>query len=47
MMGTLIDLGKGKLTLETIKQSLEHDYFIKFEYIAPAAGQILNNKKFE
>lgn len=46
MMGTLIDLGKGKLTLDTIKQSLEQDCFIKLEYIAPASGLILNNIEF-
>jgi len=46
MMGTLVDLGKGKLTLETISQSLEQDCFIKFEYIAPASGLILNNIEF-
>jgi tRNA pseudouridine38-40 synthase len=47
MMGTLLDLGTGKLTLETIKQSLEHDCFIKFEYIAPASGLILNSIEFD
>ena len=47
MMGTLIDLGKGKLTLETISKSLEPDCFIKLEYIAPASGLILNTIEFE
>lgn len=47
MMGALIDLGKGKLTLETIKQSLEQDCFIKLEYIAPASGLILNSVEFQ
>ncbi|CAH8285964.1 tRNA pseudouridine synthase A [Mariniflexile fucanivorans] len=46
MMGTLIDLGKGKLTLQTIRQSLEQDCFIKMEYIAPASGLILNSIEF-
>lgn len=46
MMGTLIDLGKGKLTLDTIKQSLEQDCFIKLIYIAPASGLILNDIEF-
>lgn len=46
MMGTLIDLGKHKMTLETIKSSLEPDVFIKMEYIAPASGLILNNIEF-
>ncbi|MCH4553798.1 tRNA pseudouridine synthase A [Aestuariibaculum lutulentum] len=47
MMGTLIDLGKGKLTLEDIKYSLQQDVFVKMEYIAPASGLILNNIEFE
>ncbi|WP_157206525.1 tRNA pseudouridine synthase A [Mariniflexile maritimum] len=46
MMGTLVDLGKGKLTMATIKQSLEQDCFIKLEYIAPASGLILHNIEF-
>jgi tRNA pseudouridine38-40 synthase len=45
-MGTLVDLGKGKLTMATIKQSLEQDCFIKLEYIAPASGLILHNIEF-
>ncbi len=47
MMGTLIDLGKHKLSLETIKQSLQQDVFVKMEYIAPASGLILNKIEFE
>lgn len=47
MMGTLIDLGKGKLTLEDIKASLEPDNTIKMEYIAPASGLILKSLKFD
>lgn len=47
MMGTLIDLGKGKLTLETIKQSLQLNCFIKLEHIAPASGLILNSIEFK
>lgn len=46
MMGTLIDLGKGKITLNTIKQSLLPNSTIKFEYIAPASGLILNKVEF-
>jgi tRNA pseudouridine38-40 synthase len=45
-MGTLIDLGKGKLNLETISKSLEQDCFIKMEHIAPASGLILNSIEF-
>ncbi|MDO5980541.1 tRNA pseudouridine synthase A [Flavivirga spongiicola] len=47
MMGTLIDLGKGKLSLEDIKTSLLPNSSIKMEYIAPASGLILNNIEFE
>ena len=47
MMGTLIDLGKGKITIDTIKKSLEQDNFIKLENIAPPSGLILNKIEFE
>ncbi len=47
MMGTLIDLGKGKLTLEAIKTSLQPDSNVKMNYIAPASGLILNKIDFE
>lgn len=47
MMGTLIDLGKGKLSLQDIKNSLKPDSKIKMNYIAPASGLILNSIEFE
>ncbi|MBJ6368684.1 tRNA pseudouridine synthase A [Snuella sedimenti] len=47
MMGTLIDLGKGKLSLEDIKNSLKPDSTLRMEYIAPASGLILNKIEFE
>lgn len=47
MMGTLIDLGKGKLTLQDIENSLVPNNKIKMDYIAPASGLILNNIEFE
>ena len=47
MMGTLIDLGKHKLTLADIEYSLQPDVFVKMEYIAPASGLILKNIDFE
>ncbi|MCF7568691.1 tRNA pseudouridine(38-40) synthase TruA [Sabulilitoribacter arenilitoris] len=47
MMGTLIDLGKGKLSLNDIKLSLKEDTAKKMDYIAPASGLILNNIEFE
>ncbi len=47
MMGTLIDLGKGKLSLEDIEASLQPNSDIKMEYIAPASGLILKKIEFE
>ena len=46
MMGTLIDLGKGKLTLDDIKISLLSNSTVKMDYIAPASGLILKNIDF-
>ena len=47
MMGTLIDLGKGKLTLKDIEMSLEPENTIKMDYIAPASGLILKSVEFD
>ncbi|WP_298535238.1 tRNA pseudouridine(38-40) synthase TruA [uncultured Algibacter sp.] len=47
MMGALIDLGKGKLSLDDIKISLLPESKVKMDYIAPASGLILNNIEFE
>lgn len=47
MMGTLIDLGKGKLTLKDIENSLVPDSKVKMNYIAPASGLILNSVEFK
>jgi len=47
MMGTLIDLGKGKLSLEDIRFSLLPNSIVKMDYIAPASGLILNKIEFE
>jgi tRNA pseudouridine38-40 synthase len=46
MMGTLIDLGKGKLSLDDIRISLLPNSTVKMDYIAPASGLILNNIEF-
>ena len=46
MMGTLIDLGKGKLTLDDIRNSLLPESAEKMDYIAPASGLILNKIDF-
>lgn len=47
MMGTLIDLGKGKLTIKDIEDSLVPENTIRMEYIAPASGLILKSLQFE
>lgn len=47
MMGTLIDLGKGKLTLQDIEDSFIPNLNIKMNYIAPASGLILNKIDFD
>ena len=47
MMGALIDLGKGKLTLQDIKNSFVPESKIKMEYIAPASGLILKSIEFQ
>ena len=46
MMGALIDLGKGKLTIEDIENSLLPHSKRRMEYIAPASGLILKNIDF-
>lgn len=46
MMGALIDLGKGELSLETISKSLTSGNDIKLNYIAPASGLILKSVLF-
>lgn len=47
MMGALIDLGKGKITLQQIRDSLKPESTIVMDYIAPASGLILNSIEFE
>lgn len=47
MMGALFDLGKGKLSLDDIKNSLTVENTAKMEYIAPASGLILSKIDFE
>jgi len=46
MMGALIDLGKGKITLNDISNSL-NEGASRMEYIAPASGLVLNSLEFE
>lgn len=47
MMGTLIDLGKGKTSLQDIEDSLTPESTIVMDYIAPASGLFLNKLEFE
>ena len=47
MMGCLIKLGRGEVTLDEIKTTLQDDYNGAMDYIAPASGLILHALKFE
>lgn len=47
MMGALIDLGKGKKSLEDIKNSFLPENTVKMENVAPASGLILNHIEFD
>ena len=45
MMGVLVELGRGEVSLDYIKESL-NTYNPKINYIAPASGLMLNNVDF-
>lgn len=47
MMGALIKLGRGDITLEYIQDSLKPESNEVMDYIAPASGLILNNIEFD
>jgi len=47
MMGTLINLGEGKISLNDIKESLKNPYPEILGFIAPASGLILEDIIFE
>ena len=47
MMGALINLGRGDITLDGIRKSLLPESTTVIEYIAPASGLILNKIEFE
>jgi len=47
MMGTLVNLGRGDLTLEAVENSLKPESDARMEFIAPASGLILNKVDFE
>lgn len=46
IMGTLVMLGRGDLSLEDIKKSLQADVNNPMSYIAPGSGLILNSVDF-
>ncbi|NND88346.1 MAG: tRNA pseudouridine(38-40) synthase TruA, partial [Flavobacteriaceae bacterium] len=41
MMGSLLDVGEGKVNIDFIKKTLQNDEVIKLERIAPASGLLL------
>jgi tRNA pseudouridine38-40 synthase len=47
MMGALIKLGRGEISLDYIKESLLPDSKAVMDYIAPASGLILNKIEFD
>ena len=47
MMGALIKLGRGDISLEYIEASLASDSIEVMDYIAPASGLILNKIEFD
>ena len=46
MMGQLILLGKGEITLKYLEETLNNSDDKHFDYIAPASGLILNKINF-
>mgnify|MGYP000861505769 FL=1 len=46
MMGALIKLGRGEISLEYIENSLKPESKEVMDYIAPASGLILNKIEF-
>jgi tRNA pseudouridine38-40 synthase len=47
MMGQLLRLGRGEISIRDIEETLRHPDDIPLEYIAPPSGLILNKMKFE
>lgn len=47
IMGALIQLGSGELSIEDIKESLKEGSSIKISFVAPGSGLLLNNLEFE
>ena len=47
MMGALIQLGRGELTLSDIEASLQENNSVLLTYIAPGSGLLLNRLEFD
>jgi len=47
MIGILVSLGKGEVSLEFIRETLKLESEIKLEYIAPPSGLMVNKVDFE
>lgn len=47
MMGALIQLGKGELSYENIKEALQTNNKMQLTYVAPGSGLLLNSLEFE
>ncbi|MGB5821388.1 MAG: tRNA pseudouridine(38-40) synthase TruA [Saonia sp.] len=47
IMGALIQLGRGELTLLDIRKSLEENTRVKITYVAPGSGLLLHHLDFE
>lgn len=47
IMGALIQLGKGELSIAKIKESLLNNSSIQLTYVAPGSGLLLNTLEFE
>jgi len=47
MMGALIQLGRGDISLQYIEDSLKPESAVVMDYIAPASGLILNKIEFD
>ncbi len=46
IMGALIQLGRGQLSISDIKESLAVDNAVQLTYVAPGSGLLLNKLKF-
>lgn len=46
MMGVLIQVGKGELTVDDMDRSLISNTDVKFDYVAPGSGLLLQNVDF-